>query len=209
MAKPRILVDADACPVKDEIYDVAYRRGVAVTIVANSWFRVPQHPLVTRVVVDGGFDAADDWIAEQADAALRGDHRRHPAGRPLPQGRGERARRRPGAPSPPPRSARRWPPARSWPICAPGRGATASAAPHRSPRPIARASSRRSTKRWCGWSARGDGHRHPARDCRGVRRAGRVGAGPPMERRGAMPPSRIPRGRLRWLSPSARSVPRR
>ena len=65
---PRILVDADACPVKDEICEIAYRRGVAVTIVANSWFRVPQHPLITRVVVDGGFDAADDWIAGQADA---------------------------------------------------------------------------------------------------------------------------------------------
>ncbi len=69
MPKPRILVDADACPVKDEIYAVAYRREVPVTIVANSWFRVPRHPLISRVVVDGGFDAADDWIAEQADAA--------------------------------------------------------------------------------------------------------------------------------------------
>ena len=66
---PRILVDADACPVKDEIYAVAYRRGVAVTIVANSWFRVPQHALISRVVVDGGFDAVDDWIAQAADAA--------------------------------------------------------------------------------------------------------------------------------------------
>ena len=66
---PCILVDADACPVKDEIYAVAYRRGVTVTIVANSWFRVPQHALISRVVVDGGFDAADDWIAERADAA--------------------------------------------------------------------------------------------------------------------------------------------
>lgn len=60
----RILVDADACPVKDEIYKVALRHAVPVTIVANSWFRVPQHPLIDRVVVDGGFDAADDWIAE-------------------------------------------------------------------------------------------------------------------------------------------------
>jgi uncharacterized protein YaiI (UPF0178 family) len=64
----RILVDADACPVKDEIYKVAYRLNVPVFIVANSHFRVPAHPLIERVVVSDGFDAADDWIAEQADA---------------------------------------------------------------------------------------------------------------------------------------------
>ena len=64
----RILVDADACPVKDEIYKVAWRLDIPVVIVANSHFRVPVHPLVSRVVVDDGFDAADDWIAEQADA---------------------------------------------------------------------------------------------------------------------------------------------
>jgi uncharacterized protein YaiI (UPF0178 family) len=64
----RILVDADACPVKDEIYKVAWRRTVPVTIVSNSHFRIPQHPLVTRVVVGDGFDAADDWIAGTADA---------------------------------------------------------------------------------------------------------------------------------------------
>jgi uncharacterized protein YaiI (UPF0178 family) len=64
----RILVDADACPVKDEIYKVAYRLDVPVVIVANSHFRVPAHPLIQRIVVSDGFDAADDWIAEQADA---------------------------------------------------------------------------------------------------------------------------------------------
>ncbi|WP_293872801.1 MULTISPECIES: YaiI/YqxD family protein [unclassified Sphingomonas] len=64
----RILVDADACPVKDEIYKVAWRREVPVTIVSNSHFRVPVHPLITRVVVSDGFDAADDWIAAAADA---------------------------------------------------------------------------------------------------------------------------------------------
>ena len=64
----RILVDADACPVKDEIYKVAWRLEVPVTIVANSHFRVPVHPLVSRIVVDDGFDAADDWIAEAADS---------------------------------------------------------------------------------------------------------------------------------------------
>jgi uncharacterized protein YaiI (UPF0178 family) len=64
----RILVDADACPVKDEIYRVAQRRKVPVSVVSNSPFRVPTGPLVERVVVSGGFDAADDWIAEHADA---------------------------------------------------------------------------------------------------------------------------------------------
>ena len=64
----RILVDADACPVKEEIYKVAFRHGASVTIVSNSHLRVPAHPLVRRVVVDDGFDAADDWIAERADA---------------------------------------------------------------------------------------------------------------------------------------------
>ena len=65
----RILVDADACPVKDEIYKVAWRHQVPVTVVSNSPFRVPAHPLIERVVVSDGFDAADDWIAERADAA--------------------------------------------------------------------------------------------------------------------------------------------
>ncbi len=68
MTAIRILVDADACPVKDEIYKVAWRHEVPVTIVSNSHFRIPVHPLITRVVVSDGFDAADDWIAEQADA---------------------------------------------------------------------------------------------------------------------------------------------
>lgn len=65
---PRILVDADACPVKDEIYRVAWRYGIAATIVSNSPIRVPDHPLVARVVVGDGFDAADDWIVEALGA---------------------------------------------------------------------------------------------------------------------------------------------
>ena len=64
-----ILVDGDACPVKDEIYRVALRYGVPVTVVSNSAFRVPQSPLISRVVVSDGFDAADDWIAERAGPA--------------------------------------------------------------------------------------------------------------------------------------------
>ena len=64
-----IYVDADACPVKDEIYKVALRREVGVTIVSNSPIRIPIHPLLGRIVVGAGFDEADDWIAERADAA--------------------------------------------------------------------------------------------------------------------------------------------
>lgn len=66
---PHILVDADACPVKEEIYRVAYRMGIAVTVVSNAPLRVPPHPLISRVVVGDAFDAADDWIAARADAA--------------------------------------------------------------------------------------------------------------------------------------------
>ncbi|OZA31820.1 MAG: hypothetical protein B7X92_13330 [Novosphingobium sp. 17-62-9] len=54
--------------MKDEIYKVAWRRNVPVVVVSNSPFRVPVHPLVRRVVVSDGFDAADDWIAEAAHA---------------------------------------------------------------------------------------------------------------------------------------------
>jgi uncharacterized protein YaiI (UPF0178 family) len=64
----RILVDADACPVKDEVYKVAWRREVPVSVVSNSYMRVPAHPLIERVVVSDAFDAADDWIESQADA---------------------------------------------------------------------------------------------------------------------------------------------
>ena len=68
MSAAKILVDADACPVKEEVYKVAWRRGVAVKVVSNSYLRVPDHELVERVVVTDRFDAADDWIAEAADA---------------------------------------------------------------------------------------------------------------------------------------------
>lgn len=62
----RILVDSDACPVREEVYKVADRHQVAVVIVANSYMRIPKDLLVTQVVVTDKFDAADDWIAEQA-----------------------------------------------------------------------------------------------------------------------------------------------
>ena len=60
----RILVDADACPVKDEVYKVAWRQAVPVTSVINQRIRIPEHPLVSRQVVSDAFDAADEWIAE-------------------------------------------------------------------------------------------------------------------------------------------------
>ena len=65
----RILIDADACPVKDEIYKVAFRHAVPVVVVSNSRMRLPEHPLVTRMIVSDGFDAADDWIAENCTAS--------------------------------------------------------------------------------------------------------------------------------------------
>ena len=64
----QILVDADACPVKDEVYKVVWRREVRVSVVSNMRMRVPDHPLIERVLVPDKFDAADDWIAERADA---------------------------------------------------------------------------------------------------------------------------------------------
>ena len=61
-----IYIDADACPVKEQIYRTAARYGLDVFVVANSWMRVPDQPGVTFVQVDGGADVADDWIAESA-----------------------------------------------------------------------------------------------------------------------------------------------
>jgi uncharacterized protein YaiI (UPF0178 family) len=61
-----IFVDADACPVKAEVYKVAERHGVRCFVVANSYINVPREPFVERVVVGAGPDVADDWIAERA-----------------------------------------------------------------------------------------------------------------------------------------------
>ena len=66
----RIYVDADACPVKDEIYRVAARHSLPVSVVAGQFIRVPQDPLIERIAAGSGMDAADDWIAERA---TRGD----------------------------------------------------------------------------------------------------------------------------------------
>ena len=62
----RIYVDADACPVKDEIYRVAARHGLPVSVVAGQFIRVPLDPLIERIAAGSGMDAADDWIAERA-----------------------------------------------------------------------------------------------------------------------------------------------
>ena len=69
-ASPRLFIDADACPVKDEVYKVAQRYGLQVYVVANSFLMVPKAPMIERVVVDAGPDVADDWIVDQV---VRGD----------------------------------------------------------------------------------------------------------------------------------------
>ena len=63
----RIYVDADACPVKDEVVRVAERHGLPVTLVSNRWMRGPDHPLIERVVVPEGMDVADNYIAERVE----------------------------------------------------------------------------------------------------------------------------------------------
>jgi uncharacterized protein YaiI (UPF0178 family) len=72
MTRPpvRVFVDADACPVKQEIYRVAERHGAHVYVVSNSLIAIPRAPWVERVIVNDAPDAADDWIAERA---VRGD----------------------------------------------------------------------------------------------------------------------------------------
>lgn len=93
-----LYVDADACPVKDEVYRVAGRYGLHVHVVCNSWIRVPADPNIALTVVDAGPDIADDWIAERAgkgDIVVTADiplaqrvlaagaQALHPAGRPF------------------------------------------------------------------------------------------------------------------------------
>lgn len=62
----RVLVDADACPVKEQIYKVAARYNLPVIVVANAVMRVPDQPGIQFVHVEGGLDIADDWIANEA-----------------------------------------------------------------------------------------------------------------------------------------------
>jgi uncharacterized protein len=71
-----IYVDADACPVKDEVVRVAERHGATVHFVSNAYMRLPEGPLIRRVIVPDGPDAADDWIATRitpADVAVTAD----------------------------------------------------------------------------------------------------------------------------------------
>jgi uncharacterized protein len=74
--RPEIYVDADACPVRDEILKVADRHGLIVHLVSNRGFRTTDRPNVHNVLVPDKFDAADDWIAERigpGDVAITGD----------------------------------------------------------------------------------------------------------------------------------------
>jgi len=71
-----IFVDADACPVKQEVYRVARRYRLDVTLVANSWMRIPSERWITLEVVEAELDAADDWIVEHVqphDIVITGD----------------------------------------------------------------------------------------------------------------------------------------
>ena len=61
-----IYVDADACPVKNEVLKVATRHNWQIHMVSNSWMRLPETRLINRVVVSDGPDVADDWIADRA-----------------------------------------------------------------------------------------------------------------------------------------------
>jgi uncharacterized protein YaiI (UPF0178 family) len=82
-----IFVDADACPVKQEVYRVAERYGLTVTLAAGSWMRIPDNDKLILKVVGEGLDAADDWIVEHAEAddiVITGDV--HLAARSLEKG---------------------------------------------------------------------------------------------------------------------------
>ena len=61
-----LYIDADACPVKDEVYRVGARYRLKTWVVSNSFIMIPTSPLIARMIVDAGPDVADDWIAEQA-----------------------------------------------------------------------------------------------------------------------------------------------
>jgi uncharacterized protein YaiI (UPF0178 family) len=65
-----IYIDADACPVREETYKVARRHKVPVTVVSNSFLRIPQEPLISFICVSDNFDAADDYIAERCEEGI-------------------------------------------------------------------------------------------------------------------------------------------
>jgi uncharacterized protein YaiI (UPF0178 family) len=64
----RIYVDADACPVKDEVFRVAQRHEIDVVLVSNKWMKTPESKQIRLEVVGGKFDEADDWIVEHVEA---------------------------------------------------------------------------------------------------------------------------------------------
>ena len=64
---PRLLVDADACPVKEQIFNICFKFKLETVLVANTYFRIPQSPFLKFKLVSKDFDAADDWIAENTD----------------------------------------------------------------------------------------------------------------------------------------------
>jgi len=68
MGAPHVWIDADGCPVKNETYRVAGRYGLNVTLVADSWLRVPEHERIRLQLVERGSDAADDYIVEHCSA---------------------------------------------------------------------------------------------------------------------------------------------
>ena len=75
-APSTLYIDADACPVKDEVYKVAERYGLKTHVVSNSFMMIPRSAMIERVVVDAGPDVADDWIAEHVapgDVAVTND----------------------------------------------------------------------------------------------------------------------------------------
>ena len=140
-----IYVDADACPVKEEVYRVARRHAIKVYVVANAPLRVPAEDLIELVEVRGGFDAADDWVAERigpGDIAVTADIPL--ADRCLRRGPACSARR--GWRSPKKPSAMPSRPAPCSTCCdSPG---SSAAAPPLSPRRTARDSSRSSTRQF-------------------------------------------------------------
>ena len=128
-----LYIDADACPVKDEAVRVAERHGLTIHFVSNAFMRLPEGPLIKRVVVSDGPDAADDWIAERAgkgDIVVTADI---PLAARCLEGRRPRRRPHGQALHARPASAWRWPCATSPGICA--RPARARATTPASPAP--------------------------------------------------------------------------
>ncbi|MEO5372844.1 MAG: YaiI/YqxD family protein [Alphaproteobacteria bacterium] len=71
-----VYIDGDACPVKEEVLRVAERHALTVHLVSNQWLRVPDRPRLNKVLVPGGANVADDWIAERigpGDIVVTGD----------------------------------------------------------------------------------------------------------------------------------------